>query len=111
MKTIEELDLSNIVTIERYLDGSMDAIEKRRFLINLKSDKELMKDFKMVMESLGECEDIPTLNEVSRENYFDQFSSKKLLLSRKVIRFGFVAVLASVALTVLSALLIAYFLL
>jgi hypothetical protein len=48
---IEDLDLKNIVEIERYLDDEMGEEEKAYFLQRIMVDKELMADFSMVVET------------------------------------------------------------
>ncbi len=114
MKTIEQLELNNIVLIDRYLNDQLTEMEMRRFERRLEIDNDLRLDFKMVLESYRK--DYAKLRRLKKHQInLDEFNAdvaflkRKVSLGKRIVSFGLMAVLFVISLVVICSVVLALF--
>lgn len=109
MKTIEQLELNNIVLVDRYLRDQLSVRDARNFERRLEIDNELRLDFKMVVESYkGDYDKLKSLKKghinLNDFNPDMAFLRRKVNLGKKIVGYGLMAALFSILLVIVCSL-------
>ncbi len=114
MKTIEDLNLNNMVLIEKYLNNKLNEKEEKAFLKQLSNDEELQEDYEVAKDILLNQETPKPKAKLHEalQRRLKQYDKSGIRLSRKgvigkeLISNGIVAVLAVIFMILTCALVI-----